>query len=309
MDWDREAGARLEKVPFFIRKKVKSQIEEYVRQKGGLMVTDAYVAEARRVLAGGPGREENHSAAAVSGPVLKTAGGDLTAVDLDRIEKMVEKGVDMEGLKTRYSQVKVCGGAAGCPLSLISDREIAGSLAGALGRAGLDGHLAGSIDGPVLFHHKFRVAVAGCPNSCSQPQIVDFGVIGQSRPGRGEDCCTGCGICVSTCKENSVSLQEGGPVFDYSRCLNCGQCIQACPAGAIREEKSGFRVLVGGKLGRHPRLAGTLLEMAGEDWVLSALEGAVQVYKEHGRDSERLAGMMERLGEDRVREMILGSMV
>ncbi|MHB8917935.1 MAG: 4Fe-4S binding protein [Desulfocucumaceae bacterium] len=215
---------------------------------------------------------------------------------------------DAEAFKTRYSQVKVCGGAAGCPLSLISDREIAVSLACALDRADLDGHLAGSINGPVLFHHKFRVAVAGCPNSCSQPQIVDFGVIGQSRPGRGEGSCTGCGICVSTCKENSINLDEEGPAFDYSCCLNCGQCIQACPAGAIREEKSGFRVLAGGKLGRHPRLAGTLLEMAGEGQVLVALEGAVRVYMEHGRDSERLAGMMERLGEDRVREMILGSM-
>ena len=53
-------------------------------------------------------------------------------------------------------------------------------------------------------------------------------------------------------------------------------------------------------------MAGTLLEMAGEDRVLAALEGAVRVYMEHGRDSERLAGMMDRLGEDSVREMILG---
>lgn len=306
MEWESEAVKRLEKVPFFIRKKVKSQIEEYVRQKGGRTVTDQDVTGARRALAGGPGSGESGCGKEDAGPVLKTAGGDLTAVDLDRIEKMVEKGVDLEGLNTRYRQVKVCGGAAGCPLSLISDREIAGSLAGALDRAGLEGHLAGSIDGPVLFHHKFRVAVAGCPNSCSQPQIVDFGVIGQSRPARGEGSCTGCGICVSTCKENSISMEEEGPAFDYSRCLNCGQCIQACPAGAIREENSGFRVLVGGKLGRHPRLAGTLLEMAGEDRVLAALEDAVRVYMEHGRDSERLGGMVERLGIDRVREMILG---
>ncbi|MCL6478436.1 MAG: 4Fe-4S binding protein [Peptococcaceae bacterium] len=292
MEWEPAAGARLEKVPFFIRKKVKRQIEQYVLQKGGRTVTDADVTEARRALA------EN------TGPVLRTAGGNLTAGELERIERMVEKGVDLEGLETPYRQVKVCGGAAGCPLTLIKDREIAGALAKVLDGAGLDRHLAGKIDGPVLFHHKFRVALAGCPNACSQPQIVDIGAIGQSRPGRGEDPCTGCGLCVSTCKEDAVSLAEEGPEFDYTRCLNCGQCIQACPAGAIREMEAGFKVLAGGKLGRHPRLAEVVTEMAGEDRLQAVLEGAVRVFMEHGRNAERLADLVERLGMERVREMI-----
>lgn len=306
MYWEPAAGARLEKVPFFIRKKVKKQIEQYVQQKGGLTVTDADVTEARRALTGTEGPVESHRGGGDTGPVLKTAGGDLTAGDLERIEKMVEKGVDLEGLKTRYRQVKVCGGAAGCPLSQIDDRDIAGALAGTLDKAGLDGHIAGTIEGPVLFHHKFKVALAGCPNACSQPQIVDIGVIGQSRPGRGEDPCTGCGLCVETCRENAITLSEEGPGFDFDSCLNCGQCIQACPAGAIREVQSGYRILAGGKLGRHPRLAEVLLEMADKEQLLATLEGAVRVIMEHGRDGERLAGLVERLGMEWVREMILG---
>ncbi|WP_258360138.1 PCP reductase family protein [Moorella sulfitireducens (nom. illeg.)] len=47
-----EALARLEKVPFFIRSKVKKQVEDYVRERGGRIVTDADVTAARRVLAG-----------------------------------------------------------------------------------------------------------------------------------------------------------------------------------------------------------------------------------------------------------------
>ncbi|MFZ5633772.1 MAG: 4Fe-4S binding protein [Bacillota bacterium] len=241
MEWEQAAGARLERVPFFIRKN----------------------------------------------------------------EKLVEKGVDLEGLKTPYRQVKVCGGAAGCPLSLIEDRDIAGALAKVLDDAGLDGHIAGRIDGPVLFHHKFKVAVAGCPNACSQPQIVDFGVIGQSRPGRGENPCTGCGLCIETCQENAVSLTDEGPAFDYTRCLNCGQCIQACPCEVIREVEAGYRVLVGGKLGRHPRLAGAVLELAGKDRLLAALEGTVRVFMDYGRDGERLAGLIERRGFNWLKEKIL----
>ncbi|MCL6612943.1 MAG: 4Fe-4S binding protein [Peptococcaceae bacterium] len=307
MDWEPDAAARLEKVPFFIRKKVKKQIEQYVQDRGGSTVTGLDVAEARRALAGEAGTGENRPGGKDNGTVPHTAGGLLSAGDIERIEKMVESVVDLEGLNTRCRQVKVCGGAAGCPLSLIQDRKIAQSLARVLDQSGLEDRLAGRVEGPVLFHHKFKVAVAGCPNACSQPQIVDFGVIGQSRPGRGEDPCTGCGLCVETCRENAITLAEEGPGFDFSRCLNCGQCIQACPAGAIKEEESGFKVLAGGKLGRHPRLAETLLDLADEDQLVKALGGVVRVYMDHGRSGERLAGLVDRLGIGRIREMIAPS--
>jgi len=302
MDWDPAAAARLEKVPFFIRKKVKKQIEDYVQARGGLAVTDRDVTEARLALAAGRGG----SSGVEAGPSLHNARGDLSAAELERIERMVEEGAALEGLNTRFRQVKVCGGAAGCPLSLIKDGEVAGSLAGIMDGAGLDRHLAGRIEGPVLFHHKFRVAVSGCPNACSQPQIADFGVIGQSRPGRGEGSCTGCGACVETCREDALSLAGEGPVFDYSRCVYCGQCTGACPSGAIREEKSGFRVLLGGKLGRHPRLAETVLELAGEGELVKALERSLRLFMEQRRGRERMGDLVERLGTDRVGEMILG---
>ncbi|MFZ5650658.1 MAG: 4Fe-4S binding protein [Bacillota bacterium] len=209
---------------------------------------------------------------------------------------MVERGVAVEGLKTRYHEVKVCGGAAGCPLTLADDRSVSLALAAILDASGLDGHMAGRIDGPVLFHHRFRAAVAGCPNACSQPQIVDFGVIAQSVPGRGEGGCTDCGLCVKACREGAVSVTEEGPAFDTASCLNCGQCIRSCPAGAIREAGSGFRVLAGGRLGRRPRLAEVVLELAGESEVKAALEGAVRLYMEEGRDGERFSALVERLG-------------
>lgn len=220
---------------------------------------------------------------------------------LSKIEELVEKGVAVEGLKKRYHEVKVCGGAAGCPLSLTDDRSVSLALAGVLDASGLGGRMAGMIEGPVLFHHRFRVAVAGCPNACSQPQIVDFGLIAQSAPGRGEGNCTGCGQCIEACKEGGVTLSEEGPVFDTARCLNCGQCFRSCPAGAIREAGKGFRVMAGGRLGRRPRLAEVLLEMAGETESKVALEGAVKLYIEEGRDGERFSGVVERIGTDRLR--------
>lgn len=228
------------------------------------------------------------------------------AAGIAAIEKMVEKGVELNGLKTPYRQIKVCGGAAGCPLSVIDDKSIATALAGAMDETGLDGYLAGRIEGPALFHHKFRVALAGCPNACSQPQISDFGVIGQSRPGTAGANCAGCGLCVETCPENAITLTNEGPVFDWGRCLNCGRCIQACPEDAIGESSRGYRLLVGGKLGRHPRLADTVLEMADKEQLIAVLKATVKLYMNYGRAGERLGGLVERRGFNWMKAKMLG---
>lgn len=303
MDWDPDAAARLKRVPFIIRKRVKKQIEQFVQQFGGKKVTDSDVTEARCSLAGGKNNNINHNK--TSQETFQTPRGSLSTEELVRIENMIEKGVTFEGLNTRYHEVKVCGGAAGCPLSMIEDRLLAVSLSNILDQSGLDRHIAKQIDGHVLFHHKLRVALAGCPNSCSQPQIVDFGVIAQSRPERGEGQCTNCGLCVKACEENAIHLTPDGPVFDPTRCLNCGQCVQFCQSKALRETETAFRILMGGKLGRHPRLADVLLEMTKEKQLLAVLNAVISVFIKHGRDGERFAAMVERVGTDKVKELIL----
>lgn len=51
-----------------------------------------------------------------------------------------------------------------------------------------------------------------------------------------EEKCTGCGLCVSVCKDFSIILVNGkakagkNPVFG---CIGCGHCMAVCPEGAI----------------------------------------------------------------------------
>ena len=305
-EWEPAAQSRLDKVPFFIRKRVKQQIEEYVARQGRLVVTDQDVTEARRRLVGGEPDSPASSASATPLPPgeVHTSAGVLSAAELMRIEEVVEKGVALEGLKTRYHEVKVCGGAAGCPLSLIEDARMARDLAAVIAAAGLDEYMARQIAGPALAHHRFRVVVSGCPNGCSQPQIADFGVIGQAVPAWAEGLCTGCGQCEETCDEAAISLAAAGPLFDTSRCLRCGDCIRVCPTGAIYQARSGFRVLVGGKLGRHPRLASTVMDLASAEEVVAALRAVLQVYMEQAVRGERFAGLVERLGTERVSSLL-----
>lgn len=106
---------------------------DVVQKKGGQVVTSEDVTAARRALAGDFARGEQGNDAGGEGFSRTTgatpgyAGGGFSARELAHIEEMVAQGPVLEGLKTRYHESKVCGGAAaGCLLSLINDRAVAG---------------------------------------------------------------------------------------------------------------------------------------------------------------------------------------
>ena len=111
------------------------------------------------------------------------------------------------------------------------------------------------VNGPLKMHHEFRISVSDCPNACSRPQIVDVGLIGAGKPRISDrGACTQCEACVQVCREEAVTLNGDSPEIDDQRCLACGKCILECPTGTLEEGDSGFRILLGGKLGRHPQL-------------------------------------------------------
>ena len=81
----------------------------------------------------------------------------------------------------------------------------------------------------------------GCPNACSRPQIVDFGIIGALRPRISNEPCTSCGACREGCSEGAITLEgePAQPVIDFDRCLACGQCLKVCPTGTLAEGEKG----------------------------------------------------------------------
>jgi aryl-alcohol dehydrogenase-like predicted oxidoreductase len=46
--------------------------------------------------------------------------------------------------------------------------------------------------------------------------------------------CKGCGMCVSACPGNALSLEEGKARVDEAECVLCGYCAAACPEFIIR---------------------------------------------------------------------------
>ena len=131
------------------------------------------------------------------------------------------------------------------------------------------------------FHHEFRVSVSDCPNACSRPQIADLSILGARRPQVGAEPCSGCRACVEACREGAVVVTDDDPhpVIDYEKCLRCGQCLEVCPTGTLEESGCGYRVQVGGRLGRRPQLARELPGIFSASEVLELAAAFVEHYR------------------------------
>lgn len=259
MKWSDEADQAIRQVPFFVRKKVRSRVEEYSRSNDHSTVTLA----------------------------------DVKTVQQQFLHKMSK---EIKGF-----QIDSCFGPNGCPNRAMIDDTLLSRLEASLEQADLLGFLKTHVRGELKFHHEFRVTLADCPNACSQPQIKDVGIIGAGRPRLTDQECTACEACVDTCREAAVTLSDDGPpVIDMRRCVACGQCISACPSGTIAAGEKGYRVLLGGKLGRHPRLA---LEMPGlyaADAVVAVVERCLDWYKVHSKHGERFGELLSEAHADRL---------
>jgi len=217
MEWQSEAEKKLNRAPFFIRKKIRTLVETEALRQGDSLVSLKHLQECR----------EKFFTAEQTGPTEPTPA---------------------------YS-VETCMGSDSCPNNLVKDYQLVEQLERMLAERNLAAFFRKKVKGPLKFHHRFSIVIAGCPNACSRPQIVDVGLIGASRPEVTDEKCALCGECLEICRENAISLEQGTALIDDAACLSCGQCIRVCPTGTLKESAAGYRVLLGGKLGRHPRLA------------------------------------------------------
>lgn len=148
--------------------------------------------------------------------------------------------------------------------------------------------------GPIRVHQLFRVSVSQCPNACSQPQIRDLGIIAAASPVFTENGCVQCGACENACRENAVwvDADKEVSVIDHERCIACGACISVCPTGRIGKGAAGYRVMIGGKLGRHPRLATELPGIYDVEAVLRLLCLCLDEYKQKSTKRKRFADIV-----------------
>ncbi len=198
--------------------------------------------------------------------------------------------------RVRGYRVETCLGRNGCPNRAAKADNLPAELERCLAARNLRAFLQERVQGPLKLHHEFRVSVSDCPNACSRPQIVDVGLIGACVPHITDVPCSGCGACVEVCREQAILLVEKGPAIDPRQCLWCGQCIAACPTGTLAEAGQGYRVLVGGKLGRHPRLGTELHGIFAAGEIAPIFSRILDYYQKHCHRGERLAELIEDAG-------------
>jgi len=201
--------------------------------------------------------------------------------------------------------VRSCRGLQGCPHAAVVPDDPQGlsrRVADALEALDLGRGLR-RLHGRELRHHEaFTISISCCPNACSRPQIEDAGFIGAARPMLDAAACTACGACLETCRERALIHGPRGGIEDLDRlsCVSCGACAGVCPAGALAIGSTGFRILAGGRLGRHPRLAEdlsgpTMSRLLDPERAPEAASALARLLLDQGRPGERLADVLERL--------------
>jgi dissimilatory sulfite reductase (desulfoviridin) alpha/beta subunit len=249
MQWTQEAENAVKKVPFFVRKKVRTRVESQVAAANKSVVTLADVKTAQQ-------------------RYLQSMSAEIKGYQIDS-----------------------CFGPSGCPNRTVHTENLLEKIEHLLASADLLAFLKQQVKGNLKFHHEFRISLAECPNACSQPQIKDIGIIGAVVPEITTHPCSLCGDCEETCPDHAIvlNLEHEKPEIDMQACMSCGKCIAVCPTGTIGEQKRGFRVQLGGKLGRHPQLARELPGIHSEKQVLDIINTCIKFYKQTSRGGKRFA--------------------
>jgi anaerobic sulfite reductase subunit C len=256
MIWTEEAEKAVSKVPFFVRKRVRKHVEDEAEQRG-------------------------------AGKVL-----------LEHVHSCRQQFLEGKAMEVKGFQIETCFGAGGCENRVVESDQLVNDLEKLLSKRNFRDFLKGRVSGPLKIHHDFRISLSDCPNACSRPQIVDIGIIGARWPSLTDEPCSGCGACAEACGEKAIDFERetGIRELDAETCLKCGKCLDVCPTGTLLENGKGWRIMVGGKLGRHPQLGKELKGIHVQEYVLTLVERCLDVYFRYNEAGERFGVILNRVG-------------
>ena len=217
-----------------------------------------------------------------------------SVVTLEHVKTCQKRFLTQMEDEVKGCQVEACFGTSGCPNRAVDFEDFAKRLEERLAKRDLRSFLKEKVQGPLKLHHEFRISISECPNACSRPQISDIGLIGARSPKISSEPCIQCEACVDICREGAIILAGKWPVINFGRCVSCGQCISSCPTRTLQEDKKGFRIQVGGKLGRHPRLAQELPGIHAPEEAFKIIEKCLDYFQNHCQKGERFGEILVR---------------
>lgn len=257
---------------------------------------------------------------------VRVARGVLTAMQLDVLREVAQRhgsgfvrllpqqGVEIPGIRVtelhaaqnilsaagipfgsagpRLRHVGVCSDAGKCPRAFVNCSALGDALEMLLGR-----------EDPAV---PIKIAISGCPNSCTAPQMADLGFVGLVEPVLQRGACDGCGKCAAGCDAGALVMRRKLPRREPERCDYCGACVAACTPKALRPGKVGYTVYVGGKAGRRPQVGSILARFISEEEAPDLAARLVSLLREQGQERERLSSLLQRMGMDAFRTALYG---
>ena len=223
-------------------------------------------------------------------------GIEIHNVYYTKLEKAKDElqtvGIRMGACGPRVRIVVACPGNKTCRWGSIETKGIA---------ARIDEKYFGS-EAP----HKFKFGVTGCPHNCAKASENDIGIMGGILPKWQEEGCIDCNLCVNVCPTQAICCEKGRYFLDEQKCINCSICTASCPTNSWEIEKKGYMVLIGGTMGKIPRLASRLTGIVeNQDDLMRYIDAAFSYYKQHGRKKERFGHMIDRIGLEKTKRDIL----
>ncbi|GFO97279.1 sulfite reductase subunit beta [groundwater metagenome] len=213
--------------------------------------------------------------------------------NLDAITKELEdNGTPPGSCGPRVRNIISCPGNLECNYGIIDTYGMGGML---------DKEFFGE-DMPV----KIKFAVTGCPNACAKPQENDLGVMGILKPAINTEDCIGCGTCTFMCPEKAVVIEDDKAKIIWDKCNLCGACVGACPTYLITEEWKGYKIFVGGKIGKHPKLGKEFVDAISQEETIAIFRKIINWSKKNTNVGERFGDCLDRVGFEKFRKEITG---
>lgn len=222
-------------------------------------------------------------------------GIEIPFVHLDDVENirddLAEAGLRKGTCGPRVRGIVACQGNTVCPRGLINPQDIAQKLD--------EKYFAMEVP------HKFKIGVTGCPASCAKPQENDFGIMGGVDPKWVEAECIGCSLCQEVCRMDAIKVEDGIVTFEREKCDFCGDCISSCPTDAWIIDRTGYSLLIGGKVGRSPQMGVKFAELVNETELFEILNRTMKFYNENALKGERVGDTVQRTGLETFKKAVL----